>query len=62
MELIIKYLGADQIYKYPKISAINLTIVKYSDIYNTIIPFLFFFLQKSSFCICDEMKAKVAWC
>ena len=62
MELIIKYLGADQIYKYPKISAINLTIVKYSDIYNTIIPFLFFFFTKILFCICDEMKAKVAWC
>lgn len=29
MELIIKYLGASQIYKYPKISAVNLTIVKY---------------------------------
>jgi hypothetical protein len=41
MELIIKYLGAGQIYKYPKISAVNLTIVKYSDIYNTIIPFFY---------------------
>jgi hypothetical protein len=39
MEYIIKYLGAGQIYKYPKIYAVNLTIVKYSDIYNTIIPF-----------------------
>jgi len=29
MEFIIKYLGAGQIYKYPKISAVNLTIVKY---------------------------------
>ena len=44
MELIIKSLGAGQIYKYPKIYAINLTIVKYSDRYNSIIPF---FLQKS---------------
>jgi len=41
MEFIIKYLGAGQIYKYPKISAVNITIVKYSDIYNTIIPFFF---------------------
>jgi hypothetical protein len=32
---------AGQTYKYPKISAINLTIVKYSDIYNTIIPFFY---------------------
>jgi hypothetical protein len=33
MEYIIKYLGVGQKYKYPKISAVNLTIVKYSDIY-----------------------------
>lgn len=59
MELIIKYLGADQIYKYPKISAINLTIVKYSDIYNTIIPFLFFFLQKSSFAFAMKWKQRL---
>ena len=39
MELIIKYLGSGQIYKYPKKSAVSLTIVKFSDITNTIIPF-----------------------
>ena len=56
MEYIIKYLGAGQIYKYPKISAVNLTIVKYSDIYNKIIPFLFFvclfFFTKILFFLC----------
>ena len=41
MELIIKYLGKGQIYKYPKKSAVSLTIVKFSDITNTIIPFFY---------------------
>jgi len=41
MELIIKYLGSGQIYKYPKKSAVSLTIVKFSDITNTIIPFFY---------------------
>jgi hypothetical protein len=39
MEYLIKYLGAGQIYKYPKNPAVSLTIVKFSDIINTIIPF-----------------------
>lgn len=39
MELIIKYIVSDQIYKYLKKSAVSLTIVKFSDITNTIIPF-----------------------
>jgi hypothetical protein len=53
MEYIIKYLGAGQIYKYPKISAVNLTIVKYSEIYNTIIPFFVFVLlfKKKILCL-----------
>ena len=71
MELIIKYLGADQIYKYPKISAINLTIVKYSDIYNTIIPFLFFFYKnpllhlrwnESKGCLMLNYMTLLIWC
>lgn len=41
MEHIIKYLGSDQIYKYPKTSAVSLTIVKFSDITNTIIHFFY---------------------
>lgn len=39
MEKIIKYLGSGKIYKYPKNPAVNLTIVNFSDITNTIIPF-----------------------
>jgi hypothetical protein len=39
MECIIKFLGSGNIYKYPKNSAVSITIVKYSDITNTIIPF-----------------------
>jgi len=39
MEYIIKYLGSGQIYKYPKNPAVNITIVNFSDITNTIIPF-----------------------
>jgi LAGLIDADG endonuclease len=39
MEYLIKYLGAGQIYKYPKNPAVSLTIVKFSDIINIIIPF-----------------------
>jgi hypothetical protein len=39
MEYLIKYLGAGQIYKYPKNPAISLTIVKFSDLTNTVIPF-----------------------
>lgn len=39
MELIIKYIVSGQIYKYLKKSAVSLTIVKFSDITNTIIPF-----------------------
>lgn len=48
MEYLIKYLGSGKIYKYPRNDAITLTIVKFSDITNTIIPF---FEKKSS-----------AWC
>lgn len=38
MELIIKYLGSGKIYKYSGKSAVSLTIVKFSDITNIIIP------------------------
>jgi len=39
MEYLIKYLFSGYVYKYPKQSAISLTIFNYSDIYITIIPF-----------------------
>lgn len=39
MECIIKNLGSGKIYKYPKNPAVSLTIVKFSDITNIIIPF-----------------------
>ena len=39
MESIIKYLGAGKIYKYPDKSAVCLTIFKFSDINEKIIPF-----------------------
>lgn len=39
MEYLIKYLGSGKIYKYPRNAAVSLTIVKFSDITNTIIPF-----------------------
>nr|YP_010130230.1 LAGLIDADG endonuclease [Clavaria fumosa]QPZ51131.1 LAGLIDADG endonuclease [Clavaria fumosa] len=39
MESLIKYLGCGKIYKYTNQSAIVLTIFKFSDIYNVIIPF-----------------------
>jgi hypothetical protein len=39
MENIAKYLGSGKVYKYPKQPAVSLTIVKLSDITNTIIPF-----------------------
>ena len=39
MECIIKYLGSGKIYKYPSTSAVSLTIVNFSDITYTIIPF-----------------------
>ena len=39
MEYLIKYLGSGKIYKYPNKPAIYLTIVKFSDITDTIIPF-----------------------
>jgi LAGLIDADG endonuclease len=39
MELISKYLGSGTIYKENKRPLVYLTIVKYSDITNLIIPF-----------------------
>jgi hypothetical protein len=39
MESIILLLGSGNIYKYPKQSAINITIMNSSDISNKIIPF-----------------------
>jgi hypothetical protein len=39
MESIILKLGSGSIYKYPKVSAVSITIVKISDITNIIIPF-----------------------
>jgi hypothetical protein len=39
MENIIKYLGIGKIYKYPEKSAVVVTIFKFSDIINIIIPF-----------------------
>jgi hypothetical protein len=39
MENIIKYFGSGKIYKYNGKSAVSLTIVKFSDITNIIIPF-----------------------
>jgi len=39
MELLIKYLGTGKVYKYPGKSAVVLTIFKFSDITNIIIPF-----------------------
>jgi hypothetical protein len=38
MECLIKYLGSGTIYKYPEKPAVSLTIVKFSDITNIIIP------------------------
>ena len=38
MELLVKHLGSGTIYKYPGKDAIVLTIVKFSDITNIIIP------------------------
>jgi len=39
LELIIKYLGSGKIYKFTRNPAVSLTIVKYYDITNLIIPF-----------------------
>jgi hypothetical protein len=39
MESIMLLLGSGSIYKYPKQSAINITIMNSSDISNKIIPF-----------------------
>ena len=39
MESLIKYLGSGKIYKYPGKPAVVLTIFKFSDITNNIIPF-----------------------
>lgn len=40
MESIIKYLGTGKIYKYPGKLAVSITILKYTDITEIIIPFL----------------------
>jgi hypothetical protein len=39
MECLKNYLGSGNIYKYPRKSAVVLTIFKFSDIANIIIPF-----------------------
>jgi hypothetical protein len=39
MEYLIKYLGSGKIYKYSEKPAVVLTIFKFSDINNKIIPF-----------------------
>jgi hypothetical protein len=38
MELLIKYLNVGKIYKYPSQPAVFLTITKFEDIINKIIP------------------------
>ena len=38
MENLIKNLGSGEIYRYPKQPAVSLTIVKFSDITDIIIP------------------------
>ncbi len=40
MESIIKYLGRGKVYKYIDKLAVSLTILKFSDINEKIIPFL----------------------
>ena len=47
MELISKYLGSGNIYKEYHRPMVSLTIVKYSDITNFIIPF---FILKNILC------------
>ena len=51
MECLIKYLGSGNLYKYPggKL-AVVLTIIKFSDLTNIIIPF-FFFSQEKILCL-----------
>lgn len=39
MKSIITQLGSGSIYKYPKVPAVSITLVKFSDITNIIIPF-----------------------
>lgn len=39
MENIVKYFGSGKVYKYNGKAAVNLTIVKFSDITEIIIPF-----------------------
>jgi hypothetical protein len=38
MELLIKYLGVDKIYKHSSLTAVELKIVKFEEIKNKIIP------------------------
>jgi hypothetical protein len=40
MENIVKYFGSGKVYKYNGKAAVSLTIVKFSDITEIIIPFL----------------------
>lgn len=40
MEKIVEYFGSGKIYKYGGKSAVSLIIVDFTDITNTIIPFL----------------------
>jgi hypothetical protein len=69
MEYIIKKLGAGPIYKYTKIYAVNLKIVKYSVnikiqryIYKTIIPFLQKYFACCACCACFDCCACCACC
>jgi LAGLIDADG endonuclease len=43
MKYLAKYLGSGKVYKYSEKPAVVLTIFKFSDITNIIIPFFFFF-------------------
>jgi hypothetical protein len=40
MEYFIEFLGSGKIYKYPRTSAVSLTLINFSDIINIIIPFV----------------------
>jgi len=57
MESIIKYLGTGKIYKYPDKLAVNLTILKFSDINEKIIPFFNKYLIDGV-----KLKDYLDWC
>ena len=59
MELLVKHLGSGTIYKYPGKDAIVLTIVKFSDITNIIIPF---FEKKNNPVLGVKLIDYLDWC